>query len=443
MPGKRRADKPGKAAKEQPDLLGLRRPPTLLQPTQPEMVIQPQLTRREERRLRQRQKRRKLGLAGGIGVAALVVAGIVTLVVGVQRVVTHDGGDNRTQTTVLLQLRSKTGVANGSMLLAADPSTERGLELLIPGRLITDVCGYGTQNFGSVLALPNGSEASRAALSSVLGGVTIDGSWVIDTSTLATLVNQVGGINVDVDTDVIQRTAGGGGRILVAAGPGQHLNGTQALEYATYHPPREGAAGVLARLQAVVDATIQALPKTTTGVQALLRQLPKTSQSTIGTGKLATMLTQLATYNQTQAGVFPTDLPVVTIDSGGNLPSYRADTSATGIEQLVAGHLADSLPDSANKQHATVYLLNGIGRPGLVPRACPMLAASGFTYVGSGNAPTFSSARSEVDIFHDADAEQARTLAKALGLPPSAVRKSVFNQTVAKFIVILGSDFKG
>jgi hypothetical protein len=441
MTGKRRAGKPGK---EQPDLLGLRRPPTLLQPTQPEMVIRPQLTRREERRLRKRQQRRKLGVAGGIGIAVLAIAGIVTLVLGVQHVVTHDGGSDRTQTTVLLQLRAKSGVASGSMLLASDPATERGLELLIPGRLITDVCGYGTQNFDSVLGLPNGAAGSRATLSSVLGGVTIDGSWVIEEATLATLVNQVGGISVDVDTDVIQPTPGGGGRrIVVAAGPGQHLNGEQALLYATYRPAREGAAGVLARLQAVVDATIQALPRSTTGVEALLRQLPKTSQSTIGTAKLATMLTQIATYDQTQAGVFPTDLPVVAIDSGGSLPSYRADTSPTGIPQLVSGHLADSLPEDANKQHATVYLLNGTGRPGLVPSACPLLAARGFTYVGSGNAPTFSNARSEVDIFRDSDADQARTLAKALGLPPSAVRKSVYNQTVAKFIVILGSDFKG
>ncbi|HVT64122.1 MAG TPA: LCP family protein [Mycobacteriales bacterium] len=437
MTGKRRADKPGK---EQPDLLGIHRPPTLLQPAQPELVIQPQLTRREERRLRKRQQRRKLGLAGGIGVAALAIAGIVTLIVGVHHVVTHGSGSKRSQTTVLLQLRAASGVADGSMLLAADPSTERGLELLIPGRLITDVCGYGTQNFGSVLALPNGGAGSRSALSSVLGGVTIDGSWVIDEPTLATLVNQVGGINVDVDTDVIKRNPDGGGRILVAAGPGQHLNGEEALVYATYHPAREGAAGVLARLQAVVDATIQALPRSITGVEALLRQLPKTSQTTISIPTLATTLTQIATYDQTDAGVVPTDLPVITIDSGGALPSYRADDA--NIKALVSGHLADSVPAGANQQHATVLLLNGVGRPGLVPKACPLLAANGFTYVGSGNAPNFSNARSEVDIFHDSDAEQARTLAKALGLPPSDVRKSIYNQTVAKFIVILGSDFK-
>ncbi|HVT22813.1 MAG TPA: LCP family protein [Mycobacteriales bacterium] len=440
MAGKRRAGR--RSRKEQPDLLGLRRAPTLLQPTQPELVIQPQLTRAEERRLRKRAQRRRLGLAGGIGVGALAIALIVTLVLGVRHVVTTSGGASRTQTTLLLQLQAPGGAAVGSVLLAADPSTQLGLELLIPSRLITDVCGYGSQNFGSVLALPNGAADSRAALSSVLGGVTIDGSWVMPESVLTTLVNQIGGIDVDVDTNVIQRLPGGAARILVAAGVGQHLNGMQALQYATYHPAREGAAGVLARLQAVLDATLQALPKTQTGVEALLRQLPKTAQSTIGVSKLADLLTKLAAYQQTEAGVFPTDLPVVTIDAGSSQPSYRADESPSGIKQLVDGHLANSVPEDVNKQHATVYLLNGLGVPGLVGTACPKLVEAGFTYVGSRNAPRFSNARSEIDIFRDSDVGQARTLAKALGLPASDVRRSVYNQTVAKFIVILGSDYR-
>jgi anionic cell wall polymer biosynthesis LytR-Cps2A-Psr (LCP) family protein len=418
------------------------RPPSLGPPPVSDVVIQPELSRREERRLRKRQQRRKLGLAGGIGVGALAVAGIVTLILGVEHVVTHSGGDERSQTTVLMQLQGSEGGARGSVLLAVDPSTERGVELLIPGRLITDVCGYGSQNFGSILALPNGAADSRSTLSSVLGGVTVDGSWVIKEADFIALINAVGGVVVDVDTSVIQRLPGGGGRVLIAQGPRQRLNGAQALQYATYHPAREGAAGVLARLQTVVDALIQQLPATDTRVAAMIRALPKSAQSTLGAEKLADVLSQLRRYDQTEAGVFPTDLPVVTIDAGGSLPSYRADQSTSGIPQLVSGHLADSLPDNANKQHATVYLLNGTGTPGLVGTACSRLAKAGFTYVGSHNAPKFSNARSEIDIFRDSDAEQGRTLAKALGLPASDVRRSVFNQTVAKFVVILGSDYK-
>ncbi|HVV76323.1 MAG TPA: LCP family protein [Mycobacteriales bacterium] len=440
MTGKRRAD--GESERSSGGRDPRLRPPSLVPPPSTEVVITPELSRREERRQRKRQQRRKLGVAGGIGVALLAIAGITTLVLGVNHVVTHSGGKKRTQMTLLFQLQASNRTAAGSVLLAADPSAKQGLEVLIPDRLITDVCGYGSQNFGSVLALPNGVAASRSALSTVLGGVTVDGSWVISEPVLATLINTVGGIDIDIDTNVIQHTAGGGGRILIAAGPGQHLNGQQALEYATYQPAREGAAGVLARLQGVLDATIQKLPRTTVGVAALIRQLPRTAQPTVSVQDLAQLLVDIATYDQTEAGVFPTDLPVTTIDAGGLLPSYRADNSPSGIKQLVDTRLQGSLPSSANTQHASVYVLNGIGVPGLAQTACAKLTDNGFTYAGSGNAPTFSNNRSQVDIFRDSDAGQGRELAKALGLPASDVRRSVVNQSVARYVVILGSDYK-
>jgi anionic cell wall polymer biosynthesis LytR-Cps2A-Psr (LCP) family protein len=440
MTGKRRAGRDPvepPATGRDPSLL----PPSLVPPPLGNVVIQPELSRREERRQRKRQQRRKLGLAGGVGVAALAIGGIITLVVGVQHVVTHGGSGPRSQVTLLMQVQAPDRTAAGSILLAADPSSKQGLEVLIPSRLITDVCGYGSQNFGNILALPNGASASRAALSTVLGGVTIDGSWIVSERDLTNLVNEVGGVDVDVNTTVVQHTTGGGGRILVAPGQ-QHLNGTQALEYATYSPAQEGAAGVLARLQGVVDAMIQALPRTRTGVQALVRQLPPASQSTLGVPKLSQLLFEIATYDQTEAGVFPTDLPVTPIDSGGPTPSYRVDNTPTGVKQLVSTRLANSLPSSANQQHASVFVLNGLGVPGLVGTACSRLAANGFTYAGSGNAPTFSNARSQVDIFRDSDADQGRALARALGLPASDVRRSVVNQSVARYVVILGSDYK-
>ncbi|HWA66544.1 MAG TPA: LCP family protein [Mycobacteriales bacterium] len=432
MTGKRRADR-------EPD--PARRPASLIPPAAPEVYIQPAMTRREERRLRQRRQRRKYASAGGVVIAALAVAAGATLVLGVHHVVTHKSGPTRTQVTVLLQLTGSDGSAAGSVLLAADPQTHEGLEVLVPGQLITDVCGYGAQDFGEILGLPNGETASRAALSNVLDGVTIDGSWILTPTQLARLVDEVGGITVDVDTDVVQHTTGGGGTVVVAAGAGQHLSGAQAVAYATYQS-NGGAAAGLERMQRVVDGLVQALPRTAAGVEALVRQLGSSAQPTDGVAQLSQMLVELAAEDQTEAGVFPTDLPVTPIDAGAASPSYRPDDSATGIPSLVQHRLSASLPASTGNQHATVLLLNGVGVPGLVGTACPKLAAAGFTYSGSGNAPTFSQAKSQVDIFSNADVEQGDALAKALGLPDSDVRRSVVNQDVAKFVVILGSDYR-
>jgi hypothetical protein len=276
----------------------------------------------------------------------------------------------------------------------------------------------------------------------VLGGVSVDGSWVLSTAQFAKLVNSVGGINVDVDTNVIQRTAGGGGRILVPAG-NQHLSGAQAVEYLSYQPASDrGAAGQLARLQSVVDTTIQDLPHSATGIQALLRGLGPGGTSTLGSGKLAALLLGIAADNHSDAGVFPTDLPTTPIDAGGAIPSYRPDDSAAGIPQLVKTHLANSLPKNANSQHATVLLLNGTGQVGLVGTACSKLSRAGFTYAGSDNAPSFSNKPSVVEVFSNSAISQGHALARALGLPGGAVQFGRQNQNVAKFVVILGGDYK-
>lgn len=434
MTGKRRAGRDPVRRPARPDA-----------PLSPPVVISPRPSRREERQLRRREQRKRFGFAGG-GVALVIgLILIATLVIGGVKAASNGGGSTRSQVTALLQIQASNRAAIGSVLLAHDPKsdTERGLEVLVPSRLITDVCGYGSQNFGDILALPNGVNASRAALSSVLDGVTVDGSWILSTGQFAKLVDAIGGINVNVDTNVVQRTAGGGGRILVPAGQNRHLSGAQAVEYLSYQPSSDrGAAAQLARLQSVVDTTIQGLPHTVTAVQALLRGLGPGGTSTLGSGKLAGLLLGIADDDKTAAGVFPTDLPTTPIDAGGSIPSYQPDDSATGIPSLVKTHLANSLPSNANSQHATVYLLNGTGQVGLVGTACSKLARAGFTYAGSDNAPSFSNARSEVEVFSNSEISQGRSLARALGLPASDVRRGTANQNIARFVVVLGGDYK-
>lgn len=410
--------------------------------TAPPIVISPRPTRRDERRRRKREQRKRLGFAGGGVALVIAVVLVVTLAVGSYKAVTNNGGTKRTQVTMLLQIQGSDRTAAGTVLLAHDPATHLGLELLVPGRLITDVCGYGAQNFANILALPNGATASRSALSAVLDNVMIDGSWVLSTSEFATLVNTVGGITVDVDTNVVQHTKGGGGRILIPAGPNRRLSGSQAVAYLSY--ATGGAAGgpaQLARLSTVVDATIQRLPTDPTRIQALLRSLGAGGTSTLGAGKLAALLAGIAADDN--GGVLPTDLPANPIDAGASSPSYHADESAGGIGTLVNQRLAASVPKNASAARAaTVFLLNGTGAIGLVGSACPRLAHNAFTYVGSDNTSSFSKAKSQVEVFSDADISEGRALAKALGLPSSDVHRGTLNQNIAKFVVILGGDYK-
>lgn len=403
----------------------------------------PAVSRRQARQARRRQQHRRVGLVGGlaIGVAAVVV--IAGLAFGVHKVVTHHDGATRSQSTVLLQVQGSNRTAEASVLLAHDPATKTGVEVLVPSRVITDVCGYGPQNFGDVLALPNGVSSSQQALSSMLNDVTIDGSWVVTPAQLAKLIDVFGGVTVDVDVNVVRHTGGGGGQILVPAGPNQKLNGTKAVEYALYNTsPSADAAAQLARMNSVIDATLQVLPTTPAPIAAALRQLGPGATSTLGANQLATLLAGLAADNRTSGGVFFTDLPTTPIEDGGGSPSYRIDDSASGVPQLVHSQLADSVPADANQPHPSVLLLNGVGTPGLVQTACPRLASQGFTYAGSGNAATFNNPKSSVEIRSDSDVALGDRVAHALGLPNSDVLRSSQDQTVADVIVILGRDYK-
>jgi anionic cell wall polymer biosynthesis LytR-Cps2A-Psr (LCP) family protein len=403
------------------------------------LVIAPRLTRRQARVERRRQFRKRIGLLGVV--AIVIVAAIVVAAIGfgVNKAVTNHHSVTQTQSTLLLQIQGTDRTALGSALLAEDPAAKHGVEVLVPSRIITDVCGVGQENFGDILGLPGGVTNSQQAVTSMLRGVTINGSWILTSAQLATLVNAVHGITVDVDTNVVRRTTGGGGVVLIPPGT-QKLNGTEAAEYATYSASgTEQAAIQLRRLQLVIDALAQALPKSQTAISAIVRTLGSSGQSTLGANALAMFLAGYA--SDYPNGVFPSVLPYITIEVGGT-PSYSPDDSSTGIPALVASQLSKSVPTGAGIAEPTVYLQNGTGDVGLVPSACPKLAAHHLAYAGGGNAPQFApNAPSVIQIKSVNDVALGDQVANALGLPTSDLRRSDNDEQIADVIVTLGSDY--
>jgi LytR cell envelope-related transcriptional attenuator len=276
----------------------------------------------------------------------------------------------------------------------------------------------------------------------MLGEVTIDGSWILTPAQLGQLIGAIGGITADVDVNVVKRNPGGRSTVLVPEGNDQKLTGAQAVTYATYtRSAHEDASAQLARLQQVVDGTLQALSsKSATTIGALLRRLGGGGGSTLGATRLAAFLTALAADNQSSSGLYATDLPETKIDAGG-APSYSVDSSSSGVPQLVSSHLADSVPAGANTARPSVEVLNGVGTPGLVQTACPQLAAHGFVYAGSGNASSFNIARSTVDV-PASKLSLGYQVASALGLPRGDVERSSEDQSVASVVVTLGRDYQ-
>ena len=426
MPGKRRAGRAPKTPKTsviQGPVAGARR------------------NRRELRAERRRQKRRRLGAVGIAGVVAVGLIVAVAVGFGVKKATSGNHHPPVGQTTLLLSIASTDGNAVETALLAHDDRTHHGVELLIPARVLTQVCGFGNQQLGQVLPLPNGQALSRTTVSGLLGGVTVGGSWVLTTTQLGDLVDAIGGITVDVDTDVIETQSGGNRVLVVPKGDQQHLSGARAVAYATYVRTGEDALANLVRLQNVLDGIEAALPASTSAVAKIVRSLGSGAGSSLGVDRLAEMLAGLAS-DAHRNNVLPTTLPVIKIDSGSTQASFRVDTQQ--ITAFVKANLSASLPASARIPHKQVFVQNGVGTPGLVASACDKLVQAGFAFAGSGNAPTFNNPRSTVLVFDRsvATAELGNSVARALKLPLDDVRVKDNAQNVADVLVILGKDYK-
>lgn len=432
MTGKRRAGRGGRPDRGTP--------PTQPPPSAPAGSIiaqQPRLTRRQLRAERRRQRRQRLGVVGIFGIVVVVLAVLAGIGFGVHKATSNSGPPEDRQQTTLLTLQGPSGNALVTMLIAHDNSAKQGFELLVPSRLLTDVCGFGSEQFGNIVALPQGQQIAKNTLSEVLNGVTIDNTLTITPDQLTKLINTVGGVTVDVDVDVIQQQAGTGGVVLVPRGNHQHLDGARAAVFATYVASGEDPAALLARFQSVFQAAVAALPAKTSQAASVLSAAGISGDLT----SVANLLVGVAADDQAKR-LLPIDLPTQVIDAGGAQPSYRVDQAKT--DQLVKAQLAASLPKSAITKKTTVLIENGAGTPGLVLAACNRLLPAGFGFAGSGNAPNFNYKTTQVIVFQStvAAAQIGDRIAQLLGVPTADVVASSQGQNVADVVVILGHDFK-
>ncbi|HUR52447.1 MAG TPA: LCP family protein [Mycobacteriales bacterium] len=386
--------------------------------------------RRSARLAEKRRKRKRNLRIGGAALGVLALGAVAVLVLG--------GGDSdkgkdaqkRTQRTVLMQVRGADSSALASALLAHDPRSSEGSAVLVPPQVIVSVPGVGSQPFSRALATTS-AKGSRDALSDLMG-VTVDGSWVLDTKSFSRLIDQEGGIQATIDVPVV--TA----RVVVLQAGTQHLDGARALLYATYLAKGEQEQTRLARLQTVLDGMVAALPSSP---RTLLSSLGAGSQSSLPVGVLADVLSGMKKDDSSDQLQYRS-LPVVKLDTGSDVTRFRVDAGAT--RTMVDELLAASVPAGARTKGNRVLVLNGVGTPGLGEKVRAKLIPAGFSFVGSRNANTFDYAKTQV-LVRDATAAGSALgarVARALGVPASSVRSSNQIGTIADVVVIVGRDFK-
>jgi hypothetical protein len=388
--------------------------------------------RRTELRRQRRQRQRRI-LAGVLGVAVLGLA-IATYAL------TRDdrtpratlSKQQRTQSTLFLQVQGESGAAVGSALLAHDAAGRSGAVVLVPPQVIVTVPGTGTLQLGRALqTVP--SQRSRDALADLLG-VTVDGGWVINISTLSALIDQLGGIAADVDVPVVVA------RTVILNPGGQRLDGERATQFLRYLAPGEQEQSRLARLQEVLDGLLNALPRATAQVTTALSALGPRSDASLPTSQLASFLVGLATDSRNDALQYDT-LPVIPIDPGGGVTSFRIDVDAA--RALVDRLLAQSVPPGVRQTGNRVLVLNGVGTPGLGEKVRAKLVPAGFVFVGSRNNASFGVPRTRVLVKEATSEAQALggKVAKALGVPEDAVQTADLG-SIADVVVVVGADFR-
>jgi LytR cell envelope-related transcriptional attenuator/LytR_cpsA_psr family len=385
--------------------------------------------------------------------ARTVVAGLVALVVLVALVggyrvwrggsgaPDHQGTAARPQTTLLLQVVDGQGHTLDTVLLAHDSRLQgTGFGALVPSTLAVDSAG-GAGTFGSIAPGGSGAAGDNAATALAdLINVTVDGSWVLDTTGLAALVDAAGGVDLTVDRDLTV-TVGAGEQTLASAG-NQHLNGATAAAYATYLVSGEPEQSRLARFATVMGALLPRLPSSGPARAQLVTGLGTHSTSSLKAAALGDFLGAVRADAVADRLGFDT-LPTHALDFGTGTPTLVVDP--VGAATLVSSNFSGSLPASRPGGPISVVIQNGVGTPGLVAKARTRLLVGGITFVNGGNASKFGYAKSLVLVPNSSgQAGQAKgaAVAKALGLPASDVALTDQGQTIADVVVILGADFK-
>ncbi|MFD5131885.1 LCP family protein [Streptomyces olindensis] len=388
--------------------------------------------RREEARRRARSR-----VIALVVVLALAAVGGVGYLWYAGKLPGLSSGDSATGTTtatgaqkrdvIVVHLHDTKGGGTATALLVDNTTTKRGTTVLLPNSLAL------TSDDGSTTTLAksvedDGSDGTRDALDTVLG-TDIQGTWRLDTPYLQNLVDLVGNIDVDTNTDVPDPAAKKKGAApLVNKGQDQTLSGKMAVAYATYRAPGEAGNAQLERFGQVMQGVLRKMSSDPQAATITIQTLNQILDPSLTDKDLGTFLAGLS--DLAKGGDYKTEL--LPVQSDGTLSAQ----SGAGIVKNVLGGTAKS-PDK--DAAVSVSVQNATGVKDNTGKARVVLLNGGFTFLEGGTAGP--RATSEVIYGDAAGKANAAEVAKTLGLPASSVTKGRLSGS-ADVSVVLGQDYK-
>ena len=399
----------------------------------------PARSRRELREQRRKHNRkRSLTVVAVVVVLALVGALAFWWISRDQEPVAAPVEQVRTERTLTVTLGQEGEKASSGALMVADSAAGTAGSVLVPSRVFVEGPVPEGVPFGETTTIGSVG-APGTSLADTLD-VIVDGTWQLSSGGLTRLVDQVGGVVVDVDVDVLAENAKGQQQIVITAGESQELNGAEAVAFAEYLGPEEPEEARLVRFGEVLDQLVRLLPPDADEVAAVLTQTDAVRQTTGSTGDVASFLVAYGDVARAGDAGYQS-MPTIPLDLGGAKPASSVDPE--GAAQLRETLLAGSLPPSGAASDIKVLVQNGVGSPEISEEAAALLRAEGYEYVNGGNAEPFDKEPSLILIpdTTTASIELGNAVAETLGLPESAIRTTDQGATVADVIVILGTDF--
>ncbi|MEV3930301.1 LCP family protein [Streptomyces sp. NPDC049944] len=325
---------------------------------------------------------------------------------------------------IVVHLHNTKKGGTSTALLVDNITTEQGATVLLPNSLAVAGDDGSTTTLGKSVD-DDGSTGTREAIDTVLG-TSISGTWRLDTPYLENLVELVGNIEVDADTDVPDTKKGAAP--LVSKGEGQTLSGQMAVAYATYQGPGEPEAKQLIRFGQVMRSVLRKLSEDPKAATLTIETLAQILDPSLPEQDLGASLAKLAGH--AKVGDYETEL--LPVQSDGTLTEKATESVVKDVlggkvkapdqDAAVRVGIRNATGDTKGTEHARVQLVNG-----------------GYAFVDSGKADAAVS--SQVVYGAAEDKAKAVEVAKTLGLSEGAVKKGepAANADVS---VVLGQDYK-
>ncbi|MFJ5773329.1 LytR C-terminal domain-containing protein [Streptomyces sp. NPDC093094] len=391
---------------------------------------------RTERREEAKRRARSRVIALVVALALVAVGGVGYLWYAgkLPGVSSSDGGSGGGTTTaaqkrdvIVVHLHNTKKGGTSTALLVDNTTTQQGTTVLLPNSLsVTSDDGAATTLAKSVD--DDGSSGTREALDTVLG-TQIQGTWRLDTPYLQNLVDLVGNIEVDTDTDVPDPAAKSKGQApLVNKGSGQTLSGKMAVAYATHRASGEAENAQLQRFGQVMQGVLRKISSDAQAATITVQTLAQILDPSLTDKDLGTFLARLS--DLAKGGDYKTAMLPVQDDG-----TLNAQASAGVVKDVLGGTAKSPAADAAVR----VSVQNATGEKDRTENARVVLLNGGFTFLAGGTA---SATESESQVLYSdaADKENATEVAKTLGLPAGSVAKGDVSAN-ADVTVILGQDY--